>query len=238
MMERKEIVRYVLLIICVFVLFAVPWALVIGIQNPGLLGAFREFQRSAGFVLITVMVLRLIYQIYGKPLTQEMKEEEIRETDQKDRKQLLFKPTFGGYGIFMFFILLSIFGILIQFINHDVNFELIIVSMGVMVFFTWGWYGMPVFIFTEDSVQIKSHLFYLFGIDRKTIIKYADITSVCPDAEIKGNMFGVDSRHRMLIKLDGTTQAYSLLCYNTDIIAKIYLRFREKLGDKVKVKFD
>jgi hypothetical protein len=96
------------------------------------------------------------------------------------------------------------------------------------------WYKTPVFIFAEDSVQIKSHLFYLLGIDRKTVIRFADITSVGPNQKIKANMWGVEPKHSIVITVnDGTKQKCSLGWFNPDIIAKIYLRFKEKLGDKV-----
>ena len=49
MIERKEIVRYVLLIICVFVLFAIPWASVFGIKDPGLLETIAIVQRTGVF---------------------------------------------------------------------------------------------------------------------------------------------------------------------------------------------
>jgi hypothetical protein len=237
-MEKKEIIRDLLLILCVFVLLIIPWASVFGIQDPGLLEAAGIFQHSAGFVLITTMVLYLVYQIYGKPLTQEMKEEEIRESDQKERKQFLFKPTIS---VIIFFLLLIFMGIWL-FIrgifpsepNEDV-FACIFGSFFLIGLSLFLCYKTPVFIFTEDSLHIKSHLFYLLCIDRKTVIRYADITSVRPDAEAEGmlNMYGLDSRHRIVISTEGTTQAYGLAGYNPYIIAKIYLRFKEKLGDKV-----
>jgi hypothetical protein len=235
MMQRKEIIKNVLIIFCVFILLIIPWASVFGVQDPGLVGASREFQHIAFFVIITALVLQLIYRIYNKPLKQEMKEEEIREADQKDEKQLLFKPTIGFSVMFLFFISIPVFAIIFQFRDHKVNFGFIIALIGVMGLLIWLWYKMPVFTFTEDSVQIKSHLVYLFGIDRKTVFRYADITSVRPDAEAEGklNMYGYDRRHRIMISTNGATQVYVLVCYNPDIIAKIYLRFREKLGDKV-----
>ena len=235
MMQRKEIIKNVLIIFCVFILLIIPWASVFGVQDPGLVGATREFQHIAFFVIITALVLQLIYRIYNKPLKQEMKEEEIREADQKDEKQLLFKPTIGFSVMFLFFLFLSVLAIFFQFRDHNVNFEGIGMIIGFMVLWIWLWYKMPVFTFTEDSVQIKSHLVYLFGIDRKTVFRYADITSVRPDAEAEGklNMYGYDRRHRIMISTNGATQVYVLVCYNPDIIAKIYLRFREKLGDKV-----
>jgi hypothetical protein len=109
MMERKEILKNVLIIFCVFVLFAIPWASVIGIQDPGLLETFALFQRTGAFLLLTGMVIQIdLSNPYNKSLTQEMKEEEIKETDQKDRKQLLFKPTIGGYVGFLVMILLGL----------------------------------------------------------------------------------------------------------------------------------
>jgi hypothetical protein len=193
------------------------------------------FQRSAGFVLITAMVLHLIYRAYGKPLTQEMKEEEIREADQKDEKPLLFKPTIGFSVMLLFFISIFAFPIISQFTDNKADSGLTIAGIGMIVFIIWIWYTVTVFIFTEDSVYIKSHLVYLFGVDRKTVIRYADITSVSPDARIKGDFYGVDRRYRIVISTNGATQSFSMFGYNSDIIAKIYLRFQEKLGDKVRL---
>ena len=102
-MEKKEIVRYVLLTTCVFIIFAIPWASVIGIQDPGLIETIAIFQRIAGTGIFTYIVITIIYQIYQKSLTQEMKEEEIKEADQEDTRQSLFKPTIG---VFIFFSLL------------------------------------------------------------------------------------------------------------------------------------
>jgi len=233
MLSRKDIVRIILVIISVFILFAIPWASVIGIKDPGILGATQQFQDTGAFLVLTGLVTTLIYKIYNKPLAQQMKEEEVKETDQKDTKQLLFKPTIGGYGLFLFFILLFVFFIIaISLKEHTVDF-FTIVLIGPIPFLIWGWYTMPVFIFTEDSVHIKSHLLYLLDIDSKTVIRYEDITSVKPDAKIKGNMYGLDPRYRMLIITNETPQSYSLACYNSDVVAKIYLRFKEKLGDKV-----
>ena len=209
-------------------------ALVLREINPELYGATRELQRIAFFLIVTSMILNLLYQIYRKPLTQEMKEEESRETDQKDRKQLLFKPTIGVSIMFMFFISISVFPIISQFTDNKADFGLTIALSGLMIFWIWAWYNTPVFIFTEDSVQIQSHLVYLLGINRKTVFRYADITSVNPDPKMTG-MFGFDSRYQIVISTNGTTQKYGLVWYNPDIIAKIYLRFREKLGDKAAI---
>jgi hypothetical protein len=232
-MERKEILKNVVIIFCVFVLFAIPWASVFGIKDPGLLDTIAIVQRTGAFLVLTGMVVKLIYQIYySKPLTQEMKEEEIKEADQEDGKQLLFKPPIIVFVVFMFLILPFGLGIFWDFITHNVNF-LTIMIIGVMVFFIWAWYKTPVFIFTDDSVQIKSHPLYLLGIDWKTVIRYADITSVGPDTKMDGNLYGINRKNWIKISRQGTTQTYPLDRFNPDIVAKIYLRFKEKLGDKV-----
>lgn len=81
-------------------------------------------------------------------------------------------------------------------------------------------------------MQIKSHLFYLLGIDRKDLIRYSDIMSVSPDPKIEANAWG-EPKHSIVISMNGTTKKYVLTLYNSEIIAKIWLRFKEKLGDKV-----
>ena len=236
MMSRKEIVRYVLLIICVFVLFAIPWASVIGIHDQGLIEIIGVFQRIAGTGILTYIVITIIYQIYQKSLSQEMKEEEIKEADQKESKQLLFKPTIGVLIFFLLFTAGPLFTILDQFIKNKVDFNLTSCSFIVIVIFVWMWYVTPVFIFAEDSVQITSFLFYFFRIDRKTVIKYADITAVRPDTKFKGNMYGFDRRWRIEISVGDLKKIWPAPFYNSDIIAKIYLRFKERLGDKVKLR--
>ena len=236
-MERKEIIKNILIIFCVFVLFAIPWASLFGINDPGLIEIIRVFQRTGAFLVLTGLVTRLIYQIYyNKPLAQEMKDEESKETDQKEKKQFLFKPPTVVSVVFMGLILLFGFFIIIL-ADDNANLGLNVAGIGLIFFFTWMWYLTPVFIFKEDSVQIKSHLLYLLGIDRKTVIRYADITSVGPDVNMNGT-YGVQPMHRMMITSNGKKQTYGLICYDPDIIAKIYLRFQEKLGDKVKVKLE
>jgi len=233
MMERKEILKNLLIIAGVFILFGIPWASVFGIQDPALLEGAGIFQRSAGVVILTAIALHLVYQTLGKPLTKEMEEEEIREAEQKDEKQLLFKPSVGISVMFMFFLFLSVLAIFFQFRDHNVDFGSIGLIIGFMVFWIWLWYTVTVFIFTKDSVHIKPHLVYLFGIDWKTVIRYADITSVSPDARIKGDFYGVDRRYRIVISTNGATKSFSLIGFNSEIIAKIYLRFKENLGEKV-----
>lgn len=183
----------------------------------------------AGLVLLISLGMDRVYQYYS---------EEIREAEEKDQKQLLFKPTTGFIIFFLFLILLGIYGVFTSLLSTDANnSDIFGACMGALLLIggLYMWYIVPVFTFAEDSVQIKSHLFYLLGIDRKTVIRYADIISVSPDAEIKTNMWGIEPKHRLLISTNGTTQNYVLGWFNPDLVAKIYIRFKEKLGDKVKM---
>jgi len=233
MIERKEIVRYALLIICAFILFAIPWASVFGIQDQGLIETIRIFQRIAGTGILTYIVITIIYQIYQKSLAQEMKEEDIREADQEVTRQSLFKPTIGVVIFFLLFTAGPLFTIIYQFAKGKVDFDSTISLLGMIVFFIWMWHVTPVFIFAEDSVQIKSFLFYCFRIDWKTVIKYQDITAVKPAP--KGKISEEFRRYRLEIHMNRAMKKYVLVFFNSDIIAKIYLRFKEKLGDKVKL---
>jgi hypothetical protein len=231
MMERKETIWNLLIIACAIILLGFLGGFVSGILNLGETAGI--IIRTAGLFLLISLGMKLFSHYYKKPLTQEMKEEEIREAEEKEEKQLLFKPSVGVSVMFMFFIAMPVISIISQFTDNKADFDLTIALTGFMVFLIWLWYKVPVFIFTENSVQIKSHLFYLLGIDRKTIIRYADITSVGPNQKIKANMWGVEPKHSIVISMNGTTQNFGLILYNSDIIAKIYLRFKEKLGDKV-----
>jgi hypothetical protein len=245
MMERKEIFWNLLFILLVFVLAMIPLASVFGIQDPGLLEATGMMQRGAAAIIILSLVIRMIHYTdlnrlidFGdsKPLPKKIAEEEItesiKESVQEDARQSLFKPTIGVSVMFILFIAMPLFLIFSQFTENKAEFGLLISGIGLLVFFTWIWNTVPVFIFAEDSVQIKSHLFYLLGIDRKTVIRFADITSVRNDPNVEGGMWG---GHLMVISMNGTILRYSLFGLDEDAIAKIYLRLKEKLGDKVKL---
>jgi len=236
MSQRKETIWNLLIIACVIILLGILCGFVFGISDLGETAGI--ILRTAGLLLLISLGMKLISQYYMKSLTQEMKEAEIRETEQKEEKPLLFRPTTGSILFFLFLILLGIYGFIhgVFLLKPDEEFLVWIVGSFFLIGLSlYLWYLQPVFIFTEDSVQIKSHLFYLLGIDRKTVIRYADITSVGPDAEIEVNMWGVEPKHRLLISTNGTTQNFGLGWYNSDLVAKIYLRFKEKLGDKVKL---
>ena len=236
MMERKEIIKYSLMVLCIFVLSIIPWASVFGITNDGVVNSIEIFQRFAFFAVGTSSLMIIYNHFFVKPLTQEMREEGIKEADQKEKKQLVFKPPTGTAIFFLGLILLGIGGFLIQVIfpvDHHANWSLGIFCFLFMTGVSLLWvYWMPVFILREDSVQIKPYLYYIFGIDRKAIFSYADITSLSPDAEFKSK-YGQDSRYQIVISMNGTIKKYVLNYFDSETVAKLYLRFQEKLGDKV-----
>ena len=234
-MQQKETNRNLLnllIIACVIILLGILCGFVFGILDLGETAGI--ILRTAGLLLLISLGMKLISRYYKKPLTKEIEEEGVKESEQKDEKQLLFKPSVGVSVMFLFFLFIFALPICSQFTDIRADLGLAIASIGGLVLFTWLWYTVPVFIFAEDSVQIKSHLFYLLCIDRKTVTRYADITSVGPNQNIKANMWGVEPKHSIVITVnDGTKQKCSLGWFNSEIIAKIYLRFQEKLGDKV-----
>lgn len=235
MTQRKETLRNLLnllIIACVIILFGFLGGFISGMLSlSDTAGIFLQY---AVLVLLISLGMKLISQYHKKPLTKGIEDEGITESEQKDEKQSLFKPSIGVSVIFMFFIAMPVISIISQFTNKKDDLGLTIAITGVGIFFTWMWYKTPVFIFADNAVQIKSHLFYLLGIDRKTVISYTDITSVNPDPDAEGGaVWGVEPKHRMLITSNGTTQNYGLAFYNSNIVDKIYLRFKEKLGDKV-----
>lgn len=242
MTQRKETFRNLLnllIIACVIILFGFLGGFVVGILDLG--EAAGIILQSAFMILGISLGMKLISQYYKKPLTKEMEEEGIKEYEQKDERQLLFKPTTG---IIVFVLFMMLIGIVLFFYgidmislrkpNEDI-FGIFIGSLFMILLSLLFWYSMPVFTFADDSVHIKSHLIYLLGIDRKTVIRYADITSVSPNPKVESNAWGVEPRHSIVVSVNGTTQGYSLMGYDDDMIVKIYLRFKEKLGDKVKL---
>ena len=237
-MEKREIIRDILLILCVFVLFVLPWTYVFGVENESLAETIRVFQRYAGLSILLWLVFKLIYKIHGKSLGLEVKEEEIKEADQDDKKQVLFKPRNRMIIIYLLLLLPGIEGFIYAIFQRKPNEDpFVYILMGSFLIFMclFMWYITPVFIFAEDSVQIKPFLLYCLGIDRKTVIKYTDITSVGPDANFNSNAYGIDRKNRLGISVGGTTTFWVLGFYTGDTIVKIYLRFKEKLGDKVKL---
>lgn len=147
MMERKEFFWNLLFILFVFVLAMIPWASVFGIQDPGLLEAAGMMQRGAAAIIILSLIIRMIRYTDlsrlidlgdSKPLTKEMEEEEIKEAEQKDEKQLLFKPTLGVSVMFTFFIALPLILIISQFIDNNIDSFLTVAGIGMIAFFHMG----------------------------------------------------------------------------------------------------
>jgi len=230
MSQRKETIRNLLnllIIACVIILFGILCGFVFGILDLGETAGI--IFRTAVLVLLISLGMKLVFQYYS---------EEIRESEQKEEKQLLFKPTTVSILIFLFLILLGIYGFFTTILSKNAfNADVFAGFIGTILLIGGGlymWYPVaPVFIFTEDSVQIKSHLFYFFHIDRKTVIRYVDITSVIPDMNVVSGWGGERPEHALMISMNGTTQRYVIISYDGDTIAKLYIRFKEKLGDKV-----
>jgi hypothetical protein len=247
MMERKEIILHVLLIICVSIFFfIIPWTSVFGIKYQDFPEAIFVFYLT-GIVIITLIVIKIAELFFkqslaqkrdeeieemGKIFAQEMEEEEIKEAGLKNTKQVLFKPTIGVLIVFLLFTAGPLLIEIHQFMKNRMDPDSFIPGLMMFGFFIFMWYITPVFIFGEDSVQIKSFLFYCFRIDWKTVIKYADITAVKPAPE--GEAVEEIRRHRIEIFANGKRKKNFLIFYNSDVVAKIYLRFKEKLGDKVR----
>ena len=88
-MERKVTFRNLLIIACVFVLIGILGGFVYGIFVSG----NQKLAESGGFLhyaalgLIIALGINLFPQYFMMSRTQEMKEEETRESDQKDEKQ-------------------------------------------------------------------------------------------------------------------------------------------------------
>lgn len=235
MSQRKETIWNLFIIACAIILLGFLGGFVSGILNLGETAGI--IIRTAVLLLLISLGMKLFSHFYTKPLTQEMKEEEIREAEQEDEKQMVFKPTTGSILIFLFLILLGIYGFIHVVFFSKPDEEILVWIVG--SFFLIGlslflWNLQPVFIFSADSVQIKSHLVYLLGIERKTVIRFTDVTSVGPN--LKGNYgWGIEHKHSLMISMIGTTKGYGLGCYNDEKIAKIWLRFKEKLGEKVTI---
>jgi hypothetical protein len=236
MSPRKETIWNLLIIACAIIILGFLGGFVSGILVLGETAGI--IIRTAVLFLLISLGMKLFSYFYTKPLKKEIEEEEIREAEEKEEKQVVFTPTNGSILSFLFLILLGTYGFFST-ISSKNAFNADVFAMFIGAIFLIGislflWYLQPVFIFAEDSVQITSHLFYLLGIDRKTIIRYADITSVGPN--MKGNYgWGVKHKHSLMISMNGTTKGYGLSCYNDEKIAKIWLRFKEKLGDKVTI---
>jgi hypothetical protein len=88
-MERKVTIRKLLIIAGIFVLIGILGGFVYGIFFSGnqMLAELGGFLHYAALGLIIVLGMKLFPQYFMIPLTQEMKEDEIGESDQKDEKQ-------------------------------------------------------------------------------------------------------------------------------------------------------
>jgi hypothetical protein len=151
---------------------------------------------------------------------------------------MLFKPATGYSIVLLIFIVIGVSGFFMRPLSENATdidvYGWFIASFFMIVLGLYLWYKLPVFTFAEDSVQITSHMFYLLGLDRKTVIRYADIVSLGPDMH-RNYGWGVEPRHILMITMNGTTQEFGIFGFDDEMIAKIWLRFREKLGDRVTI---
>jgi hypothetical protein len=96
MMERKETngsLLNLIVSICVIILSGILCGFVFGMLDLGETAGI--FLRTAGLLLLIFLGMKLFSHYYKKPLTKEIEEEEIRESEQEDEKQLLFIPSVG-----------------------------------------------------------------------------------------------------------------------------------------------
>jgi hypothetical protein len=234
MINKRKIIKYLLLVLGVSILCTIPWPSVLGIKDPDIIDSIVVFQRFMAFIILTPLLTAIVYQIFVKPLPQQVMEEEVKEAHQKNNGPSLFKPPIWVLIFFILLIYLSTWNLIDLFIKGgkvDIN-DILIAIVGISLS-TWIWYFVPVFSFTEDSVQIKSYLFYVFGIDRKTIIKYADIVSVGPVPKGTDEIREPFRKYFIVISTEEKSNKYYLFFNNN--AEKIYLRFQKKLGDKVKL---
>lgn len=164
MMKGKERIRdllNLLIIACGIILFGFLGGFVSGILNLGETAGI--ILRTAGLLLLISLGMKLVSQYSMNSLTQEMKEEGIRESEQEDEKQLLFKPTTGSILIFLFLILIGIVlfleGIdmtILKKSNENV-FGIFIGSFFMIGLSLFLWYLQPVFIFAAQLCQLATH---------------------------------------------------------------------------------
>ncbi|HVP25600.1 MAG TPA: hypothetical protein VMS81_06430, partial [Methanomicrobiales archaeon] len=122
-MKKKEIIRLFILILCISVLFFIPWTSVFGVKDEALKETIDVDQNNLGVFIVFILVLRFIYKNFLPSLPQDLKREEIKEADQEDRKQLLFKPRNRIILMYLFISLMGIwmcvYGILLRKPNED-----------------------------------------------------------------------------------------------------------------------
>jgi hypothetical protein len=229
-MKSKENIKYILLILCVLVLFVIPWAFVFGVKNEALKEEISVFQRSAVFIILTPIIVAIIYKVFKlKTVKQEIKEREAKKTDN-DSEEKQFKPPLTIIVVILSMLFTGVSSLFLPEHPGDDKGAKFFISGFPIAFSLWWWYTSLVFTFTDDYLQIESALFHFFHIDRKKIFKYEDITR----AKIERIPRAPYEMYALFISTNNEKKKRYPLFLNDDAVAKIYLHFKEKIGDRVK----
>ncbi len=224
-MKNRKNIKYLLLILCILILI-IPWGYIFDVQDEISKGNIQIFQRTAALLLLIPIVVAIIYKVFRlKTLKQEIKDEVNRKDTEKEQQ---FGPSLGQILFFVFFISMGIYNLLLPRSNgEDKGFELAVAGMS--IFIAWLWYRIPVFIFTKNSLQIESSLFYFFHIDIRKTIRYEDILSAKID-RVKGVPYALYT----LVIFTETEKIRYPLSFSDDVTAKIYICFKGKINERIK----
>ncbi len=230
-MKNRRNIKYLLLILCILVL-VIPWGFVFGVKNEALNRQIGIFQRTAGLIILTPIIVAIIYKVFKlKTVKQEIKERETNKNDQKDGREKQFKPPLTIIVVILFMLFGGVSALL--FLPEDPADDkgAKFVGSGFLIAFSlcW-WYTSLVFTFKEEYLQIESALFHFFHINRKKIFKYEDISHAKIE-RIPGSPYEM---YALFISINKEKRKRYPLFLNDDAVAKIYLLFKEKIGDRIK----
>lgn len=155
-----------------------------------------------------------------------MIKDETNKIDTKKEQQ--FGPPWGLVIFFMGWVIVGVINIF-SLIFYGISEGSEVAMSGIAIFMAWLLYKTPVYTFTKNSLQIESFLFHFFRIDEKKMIKYEDIISA-KISRIKGISYAMYAL--FITTKNEKKKRYSLV--SDDITAKIFLCFREKIGDRIK----
>ncbi|MFZ2970329.1 MAG: hypothetical protein WA063_04230 [Minisyncoccia bacterium] len=218
-------IKYLLLILYVIALI-IPWSFVFGIQDEDLRNSIGIFQRTAALILLTPIIVVIIYKAFRLKTLKQLINDGTNKIDTKKEQQ--FGPPWGLVIFFMGWIPVGVINIF-SLILYGIDGLQEVAGSGLAVFMVWLLYKTPFYTFTKNSLQIESFLFHFFHINRKKMIKYEDIVSA-KISRIKGTSYAMYAL--FITTKDEKKKRYPLV--SDDITAKIYLCFKEKIGDRIK----
>jgi hypothetical protein len=229
-MKNRKNIKYSLLILCILVL-VIPWGFVFGVKNEALNRQIGIFQRSAGLVILTPIIVAIIYKVFKlKTVEQEIKERETNKNDQKDGGEKQFKPPLIIMVVILFMLFIGVSSLFLPEHPGDDKGAKFFISGFPIAFSLWMWYTSLVFTFREDYLQIESAFFHFFHINRNKIFKYEDITH----AKIERIPRAPYEMYALFISTNKEKKKRYPLFLNDDAVAKINLLFKKKIGDRVK----